>query len=78
MMLVAMAVTLQTVWRAQSPGGSVVLGALEAAFVGMLMSCIFGDVLWTKGFWLTLTLLTWAINSEKQAAGMSGASMRHG
>jgi len=47
---------------------SVTLIATEAACVGMLTSAFFGDVLATKPFWLTWTILAWAISSGQSAA----------
>jgi O-antigen ligase len=45
--------------------GSIILAASEAAFVGMLICAFFADYLWTKTFWLALTILTWAVSIEK-------------
>jgi O-antigen ligase len=75
MMLAAMVSSLLAVWRVRSSGqGSVVLSALEAACVGLLISSVFGDILWTKMFWMAWILLTWAIYSEKSADNTSDAS----
>jgi len=79
MMLAAMVSGLLAVWRARSAGhSSIVLSALEAASIGTLASCMFGDILWTKMFWMAWILLTWAIYSEKRADGTSDALARHG
>jgi hypothetical protein len=76
MMLAAMISGLLAVWGARAAGqGGIVLVALEAACVGALMSCVFGDVLFTKSFWLGWILLTWAIYSEKTSDDTSGASL---
>jgi O-antigen ligase len=68
MMLAAMVSGLLALWRARSAGhSSIVLSALEAAYIGTLALCVFGDILWTKTFWMAWILLTWAIYSEKRA-----------
>lgn len=53
----------------------VVLGALEAACVGALASAFFADIIWTKGFWLSWTLLVWATSCSdgRQSVGMPEA-----
>jgi O-antigen ligase len=79
MMLVAVAVSVLAVWRFQRGGHrSFALHALEAACVATLVNCLFGDYLWTKGFWLAWTLLTWAMYSENEPAGTSRVPVPHG
>lgn len=43
--------------------GAPALAGLEAAWFGVLAFAFFADTLWTKGFWLSLILLTWATRS---------------
>ena len=74
MMLAAIASGLLAVWRVRSAGhGSIALSALEAACIGTLMSGMFGDILWTKSFWLAWILLAWAMYSEKRAGDTADA-----
>jgi O-antigen ligase len=66
MMLAAVASGLLAVRRARSRGhDSIVLSALEAACIGLLVLCMFGDLLWRKVFWLAWILLTWAMYADQ-------------
>jgi hypothetical protein len=68
LMLVAVGCHLFSAQRAWRTGqGGVTLAALEAGCFGLVVGGLFGEVLWTKTFWLALTLLTWAIHSERRA-----------
>jgi O-antigen ligase len=52
---------LWAVHRTRAQGADqVMLGAIEGACLGMLVIAFFGDILWSKGFWLVWILLTWA------------------
>jgi O-antigen ligase len=79
MMLAAIASGLLAVRRARSAGhGSIALSALEAGCIGTLMGCMFGDIVWTKLFWLAWILLTWAMYSAERAGDTSDAVVPRG
>jgi O-antigen ligase len=68
LMLAALGSHFVAAWRARKTGqGGVVLTALEAGSFGMLTSVMFGDMLWTKVFWLVWILLIWATYCETQS-----------
>lgn len=60
--------------RLRTGKGGLVAIALEAAFFGMLVQMLFSDLLWTRTFWLTLTLMAWAAQAHKLPWGQTSMS----
>ncbi len=79
LMLAGLASALLAVRKARSEGhGGIVLGAIEAAYVGILTSAMLGDLLWSKTIWLALTLLIWSAYPEQQSDHVPDASASRG
>jgi O-antigen ligase len=54
---------------------SVTLAAAEAGCIGLLTTAIFGDIVWTKVFWVAWVLLTWSTSSERRLPEVSEARL---
>jgi len=61
LMLGAIGSHFLVVRNARAAGNNgIILAAAEAAAAGTLVAAFFGDILWTKPFWLAWTILIWA------------------
>ena len=50
--------------RAHIVGSPIMLVCCEAAFCGMLVICLFGNLLWDKAFWFVWVFLAFAITVQ--------------
>ena len=50
--------------RARIVGSPIMLVCCEAAFCGMLIICLFGNLLWDKAFWFVWVFLAFAITVQ--------------
>jgi O-antigen ligase len=72
LLLAAIAGGLFALWRLRRSGHhSITLAVCEAIAIGMLVSAMFGDRLWSKSFWLLWILLNWSVSVESREASVA-------
>ncbi len=67
---------ISSIWRKQAES-PITLVACEAAACGVLVACVFGNLLWDKVFWITWVLLAFAftVQAGNQLAGQRARTM---